>query len=106
MACKGSNPREVTPVSSFLFNIQTIFTSSFSYRCRATTQLYEKHCNSPPLIFNEPQANYMERKVNCKTAIFNELQLYEINCNNISIQKKSSCRNVRFNDVGYFRGCI
>ena len=71
----------------FFLVFKTEFTFSFSYRCRATTQLYEKNYNSPPLIFNEPQANYMERKINCKTTIFNELQLYEINCNNISIQK-------------------
>ena len=47
-------------------------------------------------IFNELQANYMEMKVNCKTIIFNELQLYEMSCNGIR-RKKSRCRNVGFN---------
>ena len=83
---KGSNPREVTPIFSFFYIFQTEFKFSFFYKCRATSQLYEKSCNFPPLIFNELQANYMQMKVNCKTVIFNELQLYEINC--IDIQKK------------------
>ena len=48
------------------------------------------------LIFNELQANYMEMKVNCKTIIFNELQLYEMNCNDIK-RRKSRCKNVGFN---------
>ena len=38
----------------------------------------------------------MEMKVNCKTVIFNDLQLYETNCNDIK-KRKSSCRNVGFN---------
>ena len=47
-------------------------------------------------IFNELQANYMEMKVNCKTIIFHELQLYEMSCNDKRI-RKSRCRNVGFN---------
>ena len=34
--------------------------------------------------------------MNCKTIIFNKLQLYEINCNDIK-RRKSRCRNVGFN---------
>ena len=68
----------------------------FFNKCRATRKLYEKSCNSLPLIFNELQANYMEMKVNCKTIIFNELQLYQINCNDIK-RRKSRCRNFGFN---------
>ena len=84
MACKGSNPREVTPIFSFFNTFKTEFTFTSFYKCRATSQLYEKSCNFPPLIFNELQQNYMEMKVNCKTVIFNEFQLYEINCNDIT----------------------
>ena len=62
------------------FYIQNRINVSFN-KCRAKRKLDEKRCNSPPLIFNELQANHIEMKVNCKTVIFNELQLYETNCN-------------------------
>ena len=76
---KGSNPREVTPIFSFLiFKTELMF---FLTNVEQKRKLYEKSCNSPPLIFNELQANHIEMKVNCKTVIFNQLQLYETNCN-------------------------
>ena len=46
------------------------------------------------LIFNELQTNYMEMNMNCKTIIFNEMQLYEMNFNDIKQKKnkKQKCR--------------
>ena len=93
---KGSNPTEVTPIFSPFFIYSKKNLCFFFNKCRATRKLFEKSCNSLPLIFNELQANYMDMKVNCKTVIFNELQLYEINCNDIK-RRKSRCRNVGFN---------
>ena len=94
--CKGSNPREVTPIFSLFYiyskqNLCFLFTNAKqqdNYMKRVAILFL--------LIFNELQANYMEMKVNCKTIIFNELQLYEMNCNGIK-KRKSRCRNVRFN---------
>ena len=82
----GSNPREVVTII-FLFYIcvyskQNLY---FVNKCRAKRKLYEKSCNSPPFHFNELQANYIEKEVNCKSVICNELQMYKKKTNKMQI---------------------